>query len=37
MSITVSANVGNLLNQGRIVSSGTVVLQANQDLLNLGG
>ncbi|WP_267085908.1 hemagglutinin repeat-containing protein [Xanthomonas sacchari] len=33
----VSANVGNLLNQGRIVSSGTVQLQANQDLLNLGG
>ncbi|NIJ74062.1 MULTISPECIES: hemagglutinin repeat-containing protein [unclassified Xanthomonas] len=33
----VSANVGNLLNQGRIVSSGTVALQANQDLLNLGG
>ncbi|MCW0436732.1 hypothetical protein NB723_001696 [Xanthomonas sacchari] len=33
----VSANVGNLLNQGRIVSSGTVQLQAKQDLLNLGG
>ncbi|WP_429001991.1 hemagglutinin repeat-containing protein [Xanthomonas sacchari] len=33
----VSANVGNLLNQGRIVSSGTVALQASQDLLNLGG
>ncbi|PPU83914.1 filamentous hemagglutinin [Xanthomonas sacchari] len=33
----VSATVGNLLNQGRIVSSGTVALQANQDLLNLGG
>ncbi|MCW0443816.1 Deoxyribonuclease CdiA [Xanthomonas sacchari] len=33
----VSATAGNLLNQGRIVSSGTVQLQANQDLLNLGG
>ncbi|UYK80689.1 hemagglutinin repeat-containing protein [Xanthomonas sacchari] len=33
----VSATAGNLLNQGRIVSSGTVALQANQDLLNLGG
>ncbi|KAA8920906.1 hypothetical protein CEK64_04790 [Xanthomonas sontii] len=35
LSINVSANAGNLLNQGRIVSSGTVALQAN--LLNLGG
>ncbi|MEL4892115.1 hemagglutinin repeat-containing protein [Xanthomonas protegens] len=33
----VSATAGNLLNQGRIVSSGTVALQAKQDLLNLGG
>ncbi|XQA69419.1 hypothetical protein ACM9XB_18135 [Xanthomonas sacchari] len=37
LSINVSANVGNLLNQRRIVSSGTVAPQANQDLLNLGG
>ncbi|MCW0447430.1 hypothetical protein NB706_000264 [Xanthomonas sacchari] len=33
----VSATAGNLLNQGRIVSGGTVALQAKQDLLNLGG
>ncbi|WP_425510107.1 hemagglutinin repeat-containing protein [Xanthomonas indica] len=33
----VSATAGNLLNQGRIASGGTVALQAKQDLLNLGG
>ncbi|MDR6675090.1 hemagglutinin repeat-containing protein [Xanthomonas sp. 1678] len=33
----VSATAGNLLNQGRIAASGTVELQAKQDLLNLGG
>ncbi|WP_255423604.1 hemagglutinin repeat-containing protein [Xanthomonas sp. GW] len=33
----VSATAGNLLNQGRIAGTGTVALQAKQDLLNLGG
>ncbi|MBN6152550.1 hemagglutinin repeat-containing protein [Xanthomonas sp. AmX2] len=33
----VVATAGNLLNQGRIAASGTVELQAQQDLLNLGG
>lgn len=33
----VSATAANLLNQGSIAGTGTVVLQASQDLLNLGG
>jgi len=35
--VNVSATAGNLLNQGRIAGTGTVSLQAQQDLLNLGG
>ncbi|WP_425512509.1 hemagglutinin repeat-containing protein, partial [Xanthomonas translucens] len=35
--VNVSATAGNLLNQGRIAGTGTVALQAKQDLLNLGG
>ncbi|WXF85363.1 hemagglutinin repeat-containing protein [Xanthomonas translucens pv. undulosa] len=35
--VNVSATAGTLLNQGRIAGTGTVALQAKQDLLNLGG
>ncbi|NYF22157.1 filamentous hemagglutinin [Xanthomonas sp. JAI131] len=35
--VNVSVTAGNLLNQGRIAGTGTVALQAKQDLLNLGG
>ncbi|WP_185814554.1 hemagglutinin repeat-containing protein [Xanthomonas sp. SS] len=35
--VNVSATAGTLLNQGRIAGTGTVSLQAQQDLLNLGG
>ncbi|WP_369935200.1 hemagglutinin repeat-containing protein [Xanthomonas tesorieronis] len=35
--VNVSATAGTLLNQGRIAATGTVALQAQQDLLNLGG
>ncbi|MEE7565799.1 S-layer family protein, partial [Xanthomonas sp. Kuri4-3] len=33
----VSLTAGSLLNQGKVAGTGTVVLQAQQDLLNLGG
>ncbi|EKU23729.1 two-partner secretion domain-containing protein [Xanthomonas graminis] len=35
--VNVSATAGTLLNQGRIAGTGTVALQAKQDLLNRGG